>query len=336
MSAKSKIRRLTCPYGNYYKSCQQGMLMAEGDYGRIAPQLSFQKLELFRCVAGLRSVTRAAEKLGLAQPAVTAHLRNLEEKLGVRLVYKDGRNLGLTDAGVRFHRWCDETLTRCAELSRELKGLSGGTSGSAVIAASMTVGSYLLADVLAKYQKQFPGTSVITKISNTPMATEAVRTGACDFGVLLLDREQSLEGLEFERLLDERLLMVGAPADARIGDMATPAEVAQLPFIASPPFILRRNLEDEMLYSCGVLTRNVVMELGHPEAIKRVVRQGIGFSFVEESAVHDEIEQGVLRAIRTPEIDMTMPLYIAHRRCKSPSEMQVRLMEFLKKAFASI
>jgi DNA-binding transcriptional LysR family regulator len=310
--------------------------VAEVNFGRLAPQLSFQKLELFCHVASLRSVTRAAERLGVAQPAVTAHLRDLEEKLGVRLVYRDGRNLGLTEAGLRFHRWCEETLTRCAELARELSGLSGGTRGSAIIAASMSAGSYLLADMLVKYQKQFPSTSVIAQISNTPTATEAVRTGACDFGVLLLDREQGLEGLEFELLRDERLLMVGAPEDDRVGAMAAPSEVAQLPFIASPPFILRRNLEDEMLYSCGVLTRNIVMELGHPEAIKRVVRQKTGFAFIEESAVREELGRGELRAVQTPEIDMRMPLYMAHRRGKSPSEMQIGLMEFLRQAFKSM
>lgn len=306
------------------------------NHPRLAPQLSFQKLELFCCVATLRSVTRAAERLGVAQPAVTAHLRSLEDKLGVRLVYRDGRNLGLTEAGIRFHRWCEETLARCGELSRELSGLSGGTTGSAVIAASMSAGSYLLADMLAEYQRQFPNTSVVTQISNTPKATEAVRTGGCDFAVLLLDREQDLDGLEFELLWDEPLLMIGAPQDDRAGDTVTPAQIAKLPFIASPPFILRRNIEDEMLYSCGVLTRNIVMELGHPEAIKRVVRRGIGFAFVEESAVRDEIARGELRAIRTPGIAMGLPLYMAYRRGKSPSEMQIRLMEFLRQAFKSV
>jgi DNA-binding transcriptional LysR family regulator len=305
------------------------------DYGRLA-QLSFQRLELFCCVASLGSVTRAAEKLGIAQPAVTAHLRGLEQKLGVRLVFRDGRNLGLTEAGLRFHRWCEETLTRCSELSRELSGLAGGTTGSAVIAASMTAGSYLLADMLARYQKEFPKTSVIAQIGNTRMATEAVRTGACDFGVLLLDREQDLEGLEFELLRDERLLMVGAPDDDRAGDTATPGDVAQLPFIASPRSILRRSLEDEMLYSCGVLTRNIIMELGHPEAIKRVVRRKAGFAFSEESAVHDEIARGELRMVATPEIDLRLPLYMAYRRGKSLSEMQVRLMDFLRQTVKSM
>jgi hypothetical protein len=62
--------------------------------------------------------------------------------------------------------------------------------------------------------------------------------------------------------------------------------------ITAPRSILRRTLEDEMLYSRGVLARNVVMDLGHPEAIKRVERQGTGFTFIDESAVQDEIGRG--------------------------------------------
>jgi DNA-binding transcriptional LysR family regulator len=293
--------------------------------------LTFQKLDLFCRVSTLRSVTKAAESLGIAQPAVTAHLRSLEEKLSVRLVYRDGRNLALTEAGQRFHRWCEETLTRCSELSRELSGLNDGSSGTAQIAASMTAGTYALTDMIARYKQEYPHVSIRVQIGNTMIATEAARTGACDFAVLLLDTQQDIDGLEVEVLWEEHIHMIAAADDDRVGNTATPAQVAQMPFVTSPSSQLRRTLEDEMLYSCGVVNRNVVLELGHPEAIKRVVRQKCGFSFVEETAIREELMNGTLRIVTTPKIELKMPIYLVWRRGKSLSEMQIRLMNFMRR-----
>lgn len=305
--------------------------MSQSDPRVLTTQLTFQKLDLFCRVATLRSVTKAAERLGIAQPAVTAHLRSLEEKLSVRLVYRDGRNLALTEAGQRFHRWCEEVLTRCSELSRELSGLNDGNSGTAQIAASMTAGTYALADMIARYKREQPHISITTQIGNTMVATEAVRTGACDFAVLLLDTQQDIDGLDVEVLWEERLHMIAAPDDDRIGNFATPAHISQLPFVTSPNHLLRRTLEDEMLYSYGVVNRNIVLEMGHPEAIKRVVQEKCGFAFVEETAIREQILNGTLRIVNTPKIELTIPIYMAWRRGKSFSEMQIRLMNFMRR-----
>ena len=71
----------------------------------FAPYLTFQKLEVFCTVVEFGSVTGAADKLCVTQPVVTAHLRSMEAKLGCVLVKRVGRNIALTEAGQRVHRW---------------------------------------------------------------------------------------------------------------------------------------------------------------------------------------------------------------------------------------
>jgi DNA-binding transcriptional LysR family regulator len=186
--------------------------------------------------------------------------------------------------------------------------------------------------MITLYKREHPHISITTQIGNTMVATEALRTGACDFAVLLLDTQQNIDGLEAEVLWEERVLMIAAPSDNRIGNSATPAQVSQLPFVTSPSSLLRRTLEDEILYSHGVVNRNIVLELGHPEAIKRAVRQRCGFAFVEETALREELSGGTLRIVETPKIEITMPIYMAWRRGKSLSEMQIRLMNFMRQA----
>ena len=298
----------------------------------VAPQLTLQKLDVFCCVADYASVTKAAEQLGLAQPAVTAHLRDIEDKVGVRLVEKVGRNIALTEAGRRFLAWASEMLTRSFEMQRELSGLAGGTSGDAVIASSMTFGTYVLTDLVTAFHGRFPDTRITTKIANTRQSTEAVRTGACDFAVLLLDPKQDLDGLVLSALWYERLLLVTRRDDASIGDTASEEALRVLPFVAAPEGLVRRDLEDEALFTQGIVHRRIVMQLGHPEAIKRAVRSGAGLTFIEETAVRDEIERGDLRVVATPGIEIRLPLFLAYRRGKSLSVMQRDLIRFLRLA----
>jgi len=296
----------------------------------ITGPLTFQKLDMFCHVAALGSVTRAAEDLHMVQPAVTAQLRVMERQLGVKLVYRDGRNLALTDAGRSFHRWCKDILSHCNDLSRDLNNVADGASGHATIAASMTAGTYRLSRLLTQYRRQYPNITVTLTIGNVQTATEAVRTRACDFAVLLLDSQQALEGLVLEHLWDDKLLLVAAPDLAATVRSASPRRIASLPFVTSPRAVLRRILEDQQLYFVGVLNRQVIMELGHPEAIKEAVRQGIGFTFIEEAAAASDIARGELVVIPTPRMALRLPIYLARRKDAVLSHMHVQLMEFIR------
>ena len=77
-------------------------------------RVSFRRLEIFCAVVDEGGVTRAAEKLLLAQPAVSSQLRALETWLGARLFARNGSRYELTEAGARAYRWATETLARNA------------------------------------------------------------------------------------------------------------------------------------------------------------------------------------------------------------------------------
>ena len=148
--------------------------------------------------------------------------------------------------------------------------------------------------------------------------------------MLLLDPKQDLNGLVLEPLWEERLLLIAANGDKRVGVSATRSEVAQLPFVGPPRKLVRRDLEDQALYAQGILNRRVPLELGHPEAIKRAVIAGAGFAFIEASAVQTEIARGELRVVRTPGVQITMPLFLTYRRGKVMTDMQANLMQFIR------
>jgi LysR family transcriptional regulator, low CO2-responsive transcriptional regulator len=293
-------------------------------------QITLQKLEVFHLVVRLGSVTRAAERLGIAQPAVTSHLRSLEDKVGATLLRRDGRNLVLTETGERIHTWADEVIARSYEMERDLSGLRDGASGNVVIASTMAAGSYSVTDIVVEFLKKNEGAKLAIQISNPKVVLESVRTGACDFAVLILDPSQNIEGLIVQKLWDEPLVLTAARESNRVGSTASNSLLQEMDFITPPRGLVTRDLEDEMLHVNGVTERNVVLELGHPEAMKRAVKSDIGVSFLLATTIREELQSGVLRRVETPELaNFTIPLFLVYRRKKTLSKLQRRLLDFI-------
>jgi DNA-binding transcriptional LysR family regulator len=294
--------------------------------------LTLQKLEVFCMVADLQSVTRAAEFLYITQPVVTAHIRGLEDKLGTKLVRREGRGIVLTAEGLRVLKWAREVVTRTRELERELGGSMPSGSGRAIVSSSMSVGSYLLPGLICDFQLSHPEGLVHLWISNPLVAMEAVRAGACDFAVLILAPEQNLEGLVAQPLWNERLLLVSAVNSQWVKEEAQREQISQLPFISTSNSFVMQQLEEGQLRANGIASRRVVMALGHPEAQKEAVRRDAGVCFFLNSSVQAELARGELQQVRTPGVELSIPIYIIHRKDKEFSQFQLELKQLFDRA----
>jgi DNA-binding transcriptional LysR family regulator len=297
-------------------------------------QLTLHKLEVFCAVAEARSVTRAAERLGIAQPVVTTHLRALAEKLGVPLTRREGRGLRLTEGGERVYRWAREVVQRSAEIERELAGTVVGSVGRATLAASMTTGSYVLPRHLVAFRAQNPGAEIAIRVETPAQVVEAVRSGACDAAFSILDPRLDLAGLEIVPVCDERLVAVTAPGRAPSPAPASPQDLARLDFVTAQAGTARRVIEDQLLLSHGISQRRIVMELGHAEAIKQAVRAGAGAAFLFEASVRDELASGRLHQLDVPGLAPAVPVYRLTRAGRTLSPVQRNLVAFLSTALA--
>jgi len=301
----------------------------------IDRRISLHKLEVLCRVVELGGVGRAAEALFVTQPVVTAHVRSLEERLGTKLFYREGRRLHLTESGRVVHAWAEDVLGRTRELDRHLAGLSEGSRGSVALGASMSLGSYRLPSILTSYQRAHPGVELRLGISDTEHMIEDVRAGAFDFAVVVSDAALDGPGLATELLGHEELVLIAAPdAEPKEAEIA-PAQLAGLPFVEAPEGILRRRFVDRSLDALGVGERNVVLELGHPEAMKRAARAGLGVSMLFRSAVAEDLAQGTLREVRIAGTDLQIPVYLVHRKDKEFSPPHRELIGDVRAAFAA-
>lgn len=293
-------------------------------------RISLQKLEVLTQIVRQGGVGRAAEALFVTQPVVTAHIRALEERLGTRLFYREGRQLHLTEAGQSVYEWAEDILIRTRELDRYLGGLADGQEGTVAIGASMSVGSYLLPQTLTRYQAVHPGAELRLNIGDTEHIIEDAHRGFLDFAMVVSAFDLEIPGLDVEQVAEDEIVLVTACDAEPQSDRISVETLASLPFIEAPEGIIRRMFIDRRLRDLGIVDRNVVLELGHPEAMKAAVLSGAGVCLMFRSAAEKEIEQGELRRVAVDSLWMALPIYLIRRKGKTFSPLQSGLIEAVK------
>lgn len=298
-------------------------------------RISLHKLEVFRLVVELGGVGLAAAHLFVSQPVVTAHLRSLEERMGVELFCREGRSLRLTEAGEAVYEWAREIATRGREVERQISGLSNGTRGKVIVAAGMSAGSYVLPPILTEFAKAHPEADVVLNISDANHAMEAAETGACDFALVIAEHLDARPSLQREKIGEEDLILVAATRGFTVGESVSVEELARLPFVCSPRGLIRSQLEDELLDGIGLVHRKTAIQLGHPEAMKRAARGGLGVALLFRSAVEEDLTTGLLREIRMEGVHFAVPLFIVQRSGKRLSPVQEALKLAVKEHVGS-
>jgi DNA-binding transcriptional LysR family regulator len=294
---------------------------------RLDSRISLYKLEVFCQVVDLGGVTKAAESLYVAQPAVTAHIRSLEDRLGVKLFHRVGHRLRLTETGQYVYRWASEIAARSNQMEREINALADGTKGSVTIAASMSAGNYILSGVLATFAARHPESHITMLATDPQQAADLTQAGLCDFALIITDELDADSDLVTTRLRDEEFVLVAAPDGDPVEDTVSLEELDQLGFVCPPRGTLRRRMEDRQFWKIGVSQRRSVIELGHPEAMKTAAQKGLGVAMLFRSAVEDDLERKTLRQIKIDGHVLTMPLLLLKRHDKEFSPLQSTLYD---------
>ncbi len=283
-----------------------------------AEGLSLHKLRVLVAVAEREHFSSAAQWLNISQPAVSAHIRDLERHLGVPLFRRQGRGVRLTEAGQLTHDYAVRLLDLADELEEAIAA-SKGFQGPLDIGASTTPGSYLLPDVLALFRQRHPGVRVTVEIANTATIATRVRRGEVHLGVL--GEAVDDPSMVCEPWVRDELLLVLPPGHRWAGREIEAQQLDEETIIgreegSATDDVLRRGLA-----AIGVEARPTII-LGDTEAIKGAVAHGLGVAFVSSCAATHEFSDGRLACCRVRGLTMTRRFQLVHRRgrCLSGAE----------------
>src|SRR5438128_8287223 len=153
--------------------------------------VSLHQLSVFRAVARHQSFTRAAEELYISQPAVSAHVRELERLYGVELFEQVGRRVRLTEAGRLLEEYANRLLALIEESRRALDELKGLERGRLAVGASTIPGTYFLPQEIARFRSRHPGVAVELLLGDTREALGMLRRGEVDLAGVGESQEQA-------------------------------------------------------------------------------------------------------------------------------------------------
>lgn len=173
--------------------------------------LDLRKLEVFAAAARHESVSRAADELHMAQPAVSIAIARLEDSLGLSLFERTGRRIRLTAEGARLHREAEDLLARAAAMEQSSAKLEALESGELSIACPSMLATYYLPQLLAGFLANYPGLQASITQAGTGRIEQMLLDDALEAGVITVQQGSSHGDLELRQLLSERVVVLMAP-----------------------------------------------------------------------------------------------------------------------------
>jgi DNA-binding transcriptional LysR family regulator len=262
------------------------------------------RLTVFRVVAEKKSFSSAAETLHVSQPAVTAHVKALEEALGVRLFERTNTGARLTPAGERLDSYARRVSRLTQETLREIGAVSGEPRGQLRVGASTTIAQYLLPRLLAGFLEGHPRIELSVLGANTAQIVAQVKAQKIDIG--LIEGPPGTSEVRLESFVEDEIVVVVAaehPFAAQVGSAPTVAELAAEPLLLRESGSGTRHVVEDALRKAGIALRGlrIVMELDSTEAIKSGVEAGLGVGFVSRWALR---HSRAIRAVRVEGLEI--------------------------------
>jgi len=271
--------------------------------------INLHHLFVFSAVARTGSFTRAADELFITQPAVSKQVRQLEHDLRTDLIEQIGRRIFLTEAGELLADYAANIFSMASDARRAMVELQDLERGTLTIAASETIGMYLLPEVTRGFLARYPGVALRIRIMNTTNVAESVMSYDAEIGFIEGPVESS--SLVLDDIAMDELVLVAAPGSPLgHGQFAHPAMLHALPFILRESGSGTRAVADAFLEAAAVVPR-IVAEIDNIEAIKRVVAAGLGCTVLSRAAVSSDVAAGQLIVRRLAGAEMARPLRVA-------------------------
>ncbi|CAG2149931.1 hypothetical protein LMG31506_04132 [Cupriavidus yeoncheonensis] len=287
-------------------------------------RLTLRQLQVFVSVAQHGSTVAASEALSMSQSAVSASLAELERALDGPLFDRVARRLCINETGRQFFPRALSLLDQAQELER----FTTQTGVQLRIAASNTIGSYILPALMAGFRASQDGPCQLDlRIGNTRDVLRSVMQFDADIGLV--------EGASHERELrsvpwcdDEMVVVVGPSHPLAASDTPLDGLRDAEWIVREPGSGTREIIEERLMPLLGEL--RFALELGNAEAIKRAVMSGFGVSCLSLHVVRDELERGTLVAVRHGLPRIVRPLQLVVHQDKFPTRGLLAFTEYLR------
>lgn len=293
--------------------------------------MEFKQLESYIAIVKYKNLTTAAESLGISQPTISIHLKNLEEELHTRLIIRTAKNFEVTQRGQEFFVCAQNIL----KLRDDLVNSWNGREAEIIRMGVSTIPSaYILPEVLPAFGKEHENVYFSIDQMDSQKVIDEVHKGTYDLGLVGMKTEDEL--LAFEQFYRDRLVVI-TPVKEKFLRMKEQTEMS-VEILFQETMILREEgsgsgkSAGRYLEKMGIKEEklHVAARINDQESIKNLVAGGLGISIVSEKAVKDYVESRRLLQFSLPEEFSGREFYIVYQKNYILKECAEEFIKFLK------
>ncbi len=293
-----------------------------------------RQLRAFSTLARTGSFTLAAKELFLSQSAVSHSMKALEQEVGCRLLDRMGKKVLLTQAGEQLLHHTEKILLEMSAARTSLEQLGKWGRGRLRIGASTTACQYILPAVLREFKESYPHSLITIEPGDTLKSLDLLRNHRIDLAIMLEPKNE--DQLEFHPLFtDELTFLMGAMhpwvKDGQVVRAEIPKENYVLYNKGSYTF---RLIEEYFREEDMVL--NTVIELGSMDAIKELVKLGLGVSILAPWIAQKELLEKSLVSMPLGKRKLKRNWGIAHWRSRRLSLAEETFLGLCKTVSADL
>ena len=288
----------------------------------VSTSISHAQLRSFNAVASEGSISGAARKLGLSQPAVTAQIRSLESEFGVLLFERTGQGVRMTPLAVRLFAET-RAIGDIENIARDILAASRALSFGEL---SVMCGAPNPAmQLIAEFKRLYPGVRVTATFGDWHEVRDALMTHRCDAAIVTeAPADPDLSSVPY---VGQKVVALVPPEHffARRGAPVSLHELVDQPVVFRTETSLTQEAVNAALKACGLIL-DPVIRLGAREALYEAVTQGLGIGFM--------FEQAVTRSdgpVRLPIVEMPQ-IYMEHVTCLSRNMRRREVAAFMRLA----
>lgn len=295
--------------------------------------MDFKQLEAFVYVVKLKSFSKAAQRIYLTQPTISAHINSLERELDTKLIERGTKYVYPTKPGNILYQYAVKMLNLREDATCSVKNYNKEVKGNLKICASTVPSQYILPKVISAFREEYPNIYFTIQRQDSQKVVESIMRGDVDLGFCGTDTHRP------ECLYDsfaKDYLVVITPNESRFKEMQP--GTLKTDILRKEPIIVRESgsgtrMEMEyFLAKAGIDfgELKVVAQFDDPDSIKHAVSQGMGISVISKAAIEDYEKFGLILSFDLNNVSMERNLYMVTKRNTSHSFANEVFMNFVK------
>ena len=263
------------------------------------------RLKVFQTVAQKLSFTKAATELFITQPAVTKHIKELEQQLNVQLFRRNGNSISLTPAGKIALQHTEKIFQDYTDMETELAQLNKLEAGTLHIGASTTVAQTMLPRLLALFKKTYPAVHFTFEQANTDVITQMILSDKID--IAIVEGAGHYPQLAYTPFAKDEIVLVTAAGNAlaKKGEI-TPKQLLNIPLVLREAGSGTLDVIFNALTAAGINPKDLKIEiqLESSIAIKQYLLHSETATFLSIRSVISELKYNELTVVEMKGLDI--------------------------------